>query len=229
MFWDMGNNIYSYQQFFAFLPTTKTKSLQLTSKVLRKREQMNAMVVGLLPQIDKGLHELSEMRKERELAEKLEREIKDNKDFTYETVEIHQRKEKLDPGTHVTNCITCNFTCHSVCGISDNNKYNCAVMENGKCTVCPGKCSYDVHTNNQFRIVAYEQKVQKSYNDMKKKFDSAKEGKSTKESILRGTNANVLAIKDKVVAMLDEVRKCGNYIREFAIKSHGVFPEATRT
>ncbi|XP_033725305.1 uncharacterized protein LOC117315267 [Pecten maximus] len=217
MFWEMGFT--SYDGFFNFLPSLRTQSLQLTAEVLNKREQLNATVQGLLPQIDQGLIGLATMKSERELVDKYEREIKDNQNFTYEISEFRQKKVNLRPGEYVTNCTFCHSTCHYPCGIpDDNDKAFCAAMCNGKCRVCPQKCGWQLHRNNDFRIEVTEVKVTKSYEEMKKKLEIAKEGKVTKQHILRSLGDAFLKLKDTVCQMMDKVRDCGNYLRNNAIK-----------
>ncbi|KAI1087970.1 hypothetical protein F5B19DRAFT_473184 [Rostrohypoxylon terebratum] len=53
-----------------------------------------------------------------------------------------------------TLCLDCNFTCHDVCALSnDDDKANCVAMSYGNCTVCKGKCRWDKHKNARYTIV----------------------------------------------------------------------------
>ncbi|XP_069103053.1 uncharacterized protein [Argopecten irradians] len=219
MFWEMG--FLSYRGFFKFLPNMKTQSLQLTAEVLNKREQLNTTVTGLLPQIDMGLCELATMRTERELIEKFDREIKDNQNFTYEVDEFQQHKVDLNPGEYVTNCTYCHLTCHYPCLLSDDSdKIRCAAMNAGKCTVCPQKCNWTTHKNNDFRIEITQVKVKKTYEQMKKKLEIAKEAKVTKQHVIRRLGDAFNRMKNSVLCKIDQVRNCGNYLRKNAIKAN---------
>ncbi|XP_041349193.1 uncharacterized protein LOC121368522 [Gigantopelta aegis] len=219
MFWEMGSS--SYDAFFKFLGTMKTQSLQLTAEVLNKRDELHTTIQGLVPQIDIALHELAIMKTERNLVNKFEREIKDNKNFQYEAVEFHQTQIPLQPGEYVTNCTFCHMTCHFPCYIpKDKNKYYCAAMNDGICNICQKHCSWDVHVNNDYRIEVKKVTVNKTYSEMKIKYEFAEKEKVSKEHLIRSIKKKFLKVKSTVYSMLTRVRDCGNYLRHNAIKAN---------
>ncbi|KAL5004146.1 hypothetical protein ScPMuIL_017602 [Solemya velum] len=221
MFWEMG--VKSYNDFFDFLPSFKTQSLQLTADILRRRERVLVVIEGLKSEIDKGLVNLETIQQERYLLNRFESQIKDNENFKYTTKEWRQQKNPLKPKEHVTNCLHCNMTCHYPCNIpNDEDKKGCAAIDRdtGKCKICPDKCDYSFHKNNDFRIESYTVEVEKTYNDMKSKYEFAKENKITKEKWIAKIKKAFLALKDSVCSKLKVLREESNYLREHAIKSN---------
>ena len=87
-----------------------------------------------------------------------------DKDSEYEVEEQKMEKVQLAVGTYVTNCLNCNRTCHYPCFIpNDSGKHGCAAMRGDCCTVCPKKCHWTKHVNNEYRIVYKVQKIKKTY------------------------------------------------------------------
>ncbi|KAL5004311.1 hypothetical protein ScPMuIL_017767 [Solemya velum] len=219
MFWEMG--VKSYSDFFTFLPSCKTQSLQLTAEILQCRERVLAVIAGLRPRIDKGLMDLDQMERERKLLDTYDSQIKDNENFTYRSEEFHQKQIQLQQGTYVTNCVHCNTTCHYPCGIPNNEeKHRCASMKWGKCTVCEGNCSWKLHRNNEFRIEPYLVEVEKTYENMKEKYEFAKKHKVSKTNWIDKIKAKYNKRKNAVLQMLGMIRKESNYLRKHAIKAN---------
>jgi hypothetical protein len=60
-------------------------------------------------------------------------------------------RKDLQTGEYTTLCQKCNFTCHRSCAYSDDkDKIHCDAMTDGKCTYCPGRCSWELHHNAQY-------------------------------------------------------------------------------
>ena len=177
LFWEMGQK--SFKNFFTNFDKVNPKSLQLTNEVLLERERLETNVNGLQPQINEGLAKMEEMRKEQKILEEHEADIESNKEFTRTITVPKQRKEDLYK-EYVTNCLTCNRTCHYPCGIpNDSDKYSCAAMDGGgessaKCTVCPNKCSWDRHVNNPYRFELYDAEEVVTLDKLKQKYFKAK-------------------------------------------------------
>ncbi|XP_071164334.1 uncharacterized protein [Mytilus edulis] len=217
LYWKMGRE--SFSVFFEELRFTQTKSLQLTKQVLQLRQNIEATVQGLQPQIHEGLHKLNTIEQEKEILRRHEREIEANKNFMYEVDEIHMRKIDLSAGTYVTNCLTCNRTCHFPCRIpEDRNKMHCAAMNDGHCTVCPEKCFWDIHRNNDFRFETYSVKVKSSYEELKRKYLLARIGKERQTSVVDSVKLAFKQLYKKVQKMMNDVRCYINKLNEIALR-----------
>jgi MinD superfamily P-loop ATPase len=120
------------------------------------------------------MNQLNTIRQERQILEKHKTDIAANRNFHYKVEEIHMRKIDLHAGEYVTNCLTCNRTCHYPCAIPDDkDKRGSAAMSNGSCTVCPNKCDWSMHKNNSFRFGTYPVTVRKTYAGLKQKYEIA--------------------------------------------------------
>ncbi|KAK3591693.1 hypothetical protein CHS0354_040624 [Potamilus streckersoni] len=220
MFWDMGKE--SFNVFFTELRKTKTRSLQLTADVLKTRKQLEAIIEGLQPQIMEGLNVINTIKQEKRVIEQHKADIVANKEFEYEVEEIHQRKITLAVGEYVTNCLTCNRTCHYPCSIpKDNEKKECAAMDrSGYCTNCPKHCIWSQHVNNQYRFEFFPQKIKRTSEDLKRRYDIA-QGKEREHSIyLQTVKAKFDKVGSNVFAMIKRVRDCIIKLQEKAIKQN---------
>jgi hypothetical protein len=78
-----------------------------------------------------------------------------NQKIAHKYVETATRD--VPAGKYTTLCTVCNYTCHEICGYSDDGeKINCVAMDNGVCTMCPKKCHWTNHHNAKFIIYAEE-------------------------------------------------------------------------
>jgi hypothetical protein len=142
MFWKMGAS--SYRKFMTELAKAKPRSLSLTKEVLQVRQQLEAHVMGIQQRIKNSLVKMDNLKTTINSLKENTAEIERNQKFV-----IPVRVQKivavpLNAGTFVTNCPTCQFTCHFPCGIpNDADKARCSAMSNGVCTVCVGHLSLE--------------------------------------------------------------------------------------
>ena len=223
MFWKMGVN--SFKEFFKQFSTAKTQSLQQTREVIQEREKLEAIIQGLQPQIKAGLTKIDVLRQERQILRDHEAAILSNKNFTYKVAETKQRMVYLDPGTYVTNCLVCNYTCHDRCVFADDDdKYRCAAMGEGrgtrsaKCGVCTGKCAWEEHKNNKYRFELYEEYETRTSNDLKKKYESAMNSKDNLEKVINTMKKELDALNIAVLCKINEARRCIACLQQIALK-----------
>ncbi|XP_071793629.1 LOW QUALITY PROTEIN: uncharacterized protein [Asterias amurensis] len=184
MFWRMGLN--SMMKFFIALGKLDPRSLSLTKEVLDERKRLEVSLEGLQPQIQIGVCKIEGLRLEHQILEQYEKAIEATKDFCYE-VEVPKRKQIDIPGTgnYITNCSKCHFTCHFPCAIADDmDKSGCWAMTDGICRVCPGKCIWDVHFNQQYGYEYYTEKEQRKYTQLEERYRDATCKKLTVEQVI---------------------------------------------
>lgn len=223
MFWEMG--LQSIKSFFSEFVKVESKSLTLTKQVLKHREHLEVCIQGLQQKITEGMAKINCLKQEKKLLREHEESINVTKNFTY-TVDIpKQRLELLDPGQYVTNCLVCNRTCHFPCGINrDEEKHKCAAMEprgdptKAVCKTCPGKCPWNKHVNNPKRFVDYIEKETRTYEDLKKRYHIAKEGKHTKESLVKKITAEKRQLEKEVLSYIEEAHSCLQNLDAMALK-----------
>ena len=128
------------------------RSLALTLNVLEDRERIEVEMQGMQENVTRLLMQKDTIRQETDICNQHKANADANEDTEYEVEEQVMKKVQLDPGTYVTNCLSCNRTCHFPCAIpNDDGKAGCAAMRGGFCTVCPEKCFWQKHVNNQYR------------------------------------------------------------------------------
>lgn len=89
-------------------------------------------------------------------------------DFFFIIEEIKQKKEFLEKGKYVINCLMCYFICYKNCFIlDDDGKIGCFVMYNGYCIVCKGNCIWFDYKNMLYIYSYFSDEVIKFYKEMK--------------------------------------------------------------
>ncbi|KAL0147764.1 hypothetical protein M9458_056940 [Cirrhinus mrigala] len=217
MFWKLG--ISSMTRFFKSLNKMETKSLFLTQEVLKERRHLEVLVEGLQPQINAGLKNLDKISKTRAALEQHKAEMDANKDFEYE-VEITVPKMIENTTDHfLTNCQACHFTCHHTCIYgSDEDKKMCCCMKDGKCTVCPGKCAWNVHFSQKHKWVYVTEKKKQTYQDLKKRFEDAHGKVTSKEKIFEKLEMGLMNVQRTVARLIEKSQKSLERLQEIALK-----------
>ncbi|XP_067249250.1 uncharacterized protein [Chanodichthys erythropterus] len=215
MFWKMGFS--SMRKFFTSLNMMETKSLSLTQEVLKERQQLEVLVEGLQPQISAGLTKLDEIKKTRAALEQHKAEMEANKDYEYEVEVTVPKQIRNNTDYYLTNCQQCHFTCHETCTTAnDSKRKNCSVMKDGKCTVCPGKCDWDVHFNQKYKWVYVTEKRKETY--LKKRYKDAHGQVMSKEKIFEELEKELEKVQDTVAGLIERSQKSLERLEEIALK-----------
>ncbi|XP_046656045.1 uncharacterized protein LOC124349460 isoform X2 [Daphnia pulicaria] len=143
------------QRFFVALAKKETKSLSLTRQVLEERKHMEAMLDGLQSLIETVSVKMEEINKTKKMITFCQAQIPPTAEVE-ETfpVELTQKVE-LPPGQYMINCNQCFVTCHNSF-VKKDKVYSPDVTEAivlESCSVCPGKCSWSMHSNQPYRWV----------------------------------------------------------------------------
>ncbi|XP_071944803.1 uncharacterized protein [Antedon mediterranea] len=216
MFWQMGTN--SFKRFLDKLGAIEPKSLVLTKGVLDERSQLETYIVGIQSGIQTGLNKLEQLKKEDEVLRQHQKDIDMNKNFQYTVEEEIAVHYEIPSGTYITNCLTCNRTCHYPCGIPDNkSKRECAAMSDGKCRSCRNNCHWTMHKNMQTKIELEKREVTKDSEDLKKRYEDAKGAKMTAEQIMNKIAEEFENVQFNVLELTYEVRKSLNRLQEIAL------------
>lgn len=221
MFWKMGTN--SFATFFKNFQLVESRSLTLTREVLEERHRLETTVNGLQPQITAGLSKIEELQQEERVLKEHEKDILTNKDFTYPVKVTKQKKIDLSSGHYVTNCLTCNHTCHPSCAYADDrDKYKCSAMDGGgynaKCTVCPGRCGWQRHVNNPYRFEFYDDTETRTSEELKQRYLQAMKGKSKVEGMIGNLKSHLDHVDRLVKAMIHQVHTSLERLDQIALK-----------
>ncbi|XP_035525990.1 uncharacterized protein LOC118334250 [Morone saxatilis] len=219
MFWKMGTK--SMKKFFLALNVIETKSLKMTQEVLRERKQLENSVENLQKQVKVGLAKLEEIKETSEQLKEHEAEISRNENFEFEvTVTKPVHIDISGTGCYLTNCQQCHHTCHYPCGIpNDADKAGCLAMgSDGYCTVCPGKCYWNVHFNQKYKWEYKEVKEKRTVKELKEKYFKAADAKRPVEALIDKLKAEYDEVQTEVNKLIERSAQCLNRLKEIALK-----------
>ena len=216
MFWDMG--MASFKVFFKQLVCMEARCLQLTKEVLEERKQLEVIMQSLPLQIQAIFCKIGTLPQEEHIMEQHKADIAANKNFKYKVKELRIVKHETRQGQYVTNCTKCNFTCHRDCVYAANeDKRYCCAMSGEHCKVCKQKCHWSSHVNNPFWFEAQEVTVEKTYDELKKRYEAALSGKSSKENIVSMIRAEIATSYHEVFIMIRQAQKILRRLDEIAL------------
>ena len=217
MFWKMG--VKSFEKFFRGLAEMEPKSLVLTKQVLDERAQLEVRLSALREKINLGVNKLSELQQLKRVFNQHAADINANKNFKFHVQEPKRVQIELETGTFTTNCLTCNFTCHFPCGIPRNeNKDRCWAMTNGSCRECRNNCHWSNHVNDQYRFETQYVTVEKSYDEIKDRYDKAVKGLSKIEAVIKKVEDEFKQTNRIVLRFVAEMQRGLKKLSEIALK-----------
>ena len=155
-------------------------------EVLEEQEQLEVIMQSLPCQIQENLGKTGTLQQEEHIMEQHKADIAASKNYKYKVKEPRIVKHETPPGQYVTYCTKYNFTCHRNCIYADNDDIRyCCAMSGERCEVCKenSKCHWSSHIKNRFWFEAQEVTVEKSYDELKERYEAALSGKSSKENI----------------------------------------------
>ena len=193
-------------------------------EVLKEQKLLEATVKAIRQQIIAGCAKSNELRQEEIVLQQREAEIATNKDFTY-TVHIEkQKKIDLPTGQYVTNCLTCNFTCHDNCSYADDkDKYLCLAMDDGgqsnaHCTECPNKCFWQQHVNNPYRFELYMDTEERTSEELHEKYKTALQGKHKAENMVQQIDYSLQTVENGIIFKVEELQRVLQRLDKIALK-----------
>ena len=218
MFWKMG--IKSFEKFFQGLAELEPKSLVLTKQVLDERAQLEVRLSGLREKIDLGVNKLSELQQLKRVCNQHAADINANRNFKFTVEEAKRVHVKLAIGTYTTNCLVCNYTCHFPCSIPRNeNKNGCAAMSSdGSCEECSNNCHWSQHVNDEYRFETQYETVEKEYDDIRKRYNTAVEGLSEAEAVIKQVEEEFKNTNRIVLSFVAEMQRGLEKLSEIALK-----------
>ena len=217
MFWRMG--IKSFEKFFQGLAEMESKSLVLTKQVLDERAQLEVRLSGLRDKIALGVNKLSELQQLKRVCDQHAADINANKNFKFTVEEAKRVQVKLPIGQYTTNCLVCNYTCHYPCSIPRNeDKRGCAAMLDESCKECPNNCHWSKHVNDAYRFETQYETVEKEYDEIRERFNTAVEGQSQVEAVIKQVEKDFRNTNRIVLNFVAEMQRGLKKLSEIALK-----------
>ena len=164
------------------------------------------------------MDKVTQCKEEYKIINDLAKDIKDSENFTTEILVPKVRKVDLPQGSHTTTCLNCNLTCHKICYITDDDqKYDCAAMENGKCVKCIKKCDWQHHKNTPYYIENYVEKEVRTLEELKKKYDDSKSKIFDRKKILENIKNTIYLLNTECIDTQDKITKTINRLKQIAL------------
>ncbi|KAK3545514.1 hypothetical protein QTP70_007753 [Hemibagrus guttatus] len=240
----------SLNDFFASLKEQNRKSLEQTENVLTESKRLEACISNLQNRIEfiecKG-KELTQIQK---ALEENREKIKKNENFTFTVTEYYKEKVHIVNASwrdrKSTSCSVCEENCHDNCWLAPNALW-CEVIENGHCTVCTGKCHYMKHIREKKKYVTcsreitvtfdelkkqYESRINsasdikfdsKSFENVKKDFESNKKQEEEKTSIERKLKQQLIMTKKEKAELVEEAYNTIMKLSKISLKPDSAF------
>ena len=193
---------------------------------LQELKQLEVLIYSLQPLLFRAkLAKTDELEQENQMLKQCEADIEVNKDFSYQIHVTKQRKIDQPPGVYNTNCLKCNYTCHSNCAYAnDGDLYMCWTMisqgeQDAICGVCPGRCSWRNHVNNPYRLEVYQVTETRTTDELKARYDSAMAEKSQVEAAITKMKEE---LQERDQAILNTIEEAKQILRDLQ-KSTGYY------
>ena len=218
LFWELGQE--SFVTFFGVLGRATPQSLQLTREVLQERTHFQAVINGLQDQIKVGLSTINELRREESLLREMNAKIAASKDVavTYE-VWVTKVSKVFCGGQFATNCVNCNYTCHYPCQLPVGElKQRCAAMRNGRCRVCPLKCSWEQHSCDNYRLRLSIEKEIRTPEALIERHYTAQQGKFQIEEAITAIKVKIHQQEEKVLNLIQEAHVSLQRLKQIALR-----------
>lgn len=91
-------------------------------------------------------------------------------------------------------------------------------MNNGICTVCPNKCEYTHHSDNEYYYEYTSKKVKRTLEELKNTYVGANKNLSDAKQIIIGLNNEFNIIFVKVFEIQEQLKKCIEKLNQIALK-----------
>ena len=219
MFWEIGMESFDY--LLVRLKCLNPKSLNLSKEVLKERKALENRITALHPLLNQGLNKMEEIKRISRRIEANEDIINQNKDFEMEVQVDQFEKEPVLDGRFTTTCLDCNFTCHNDCSYSeDKDKDKCCAMQNKKCTICPKKCSFEMHKNLPYILKWFKIAKKVTNKDLEKKYYNSKDQVSKFEQIMNGLHDELLEMTYECMDIQEDIKRSIDRLKSIALHSN---------
>ncbi|CAF3515400.1 unnamed protein product [Rotaria socialis] len=123
-----------------------------------------------------------------------------------------QVNEIIATSYHNTICLKCNTVCHERCSLTETTRIGerlfrrCTVIVNGRCTVCAGKCSYDIHYHDRRLIKSVPRTLKVAISSMANKYTEARNDKAACENKCETVQETKRVIEQSLQEQFTKVR-----------------------
>eukprot|EP01084_Bolivina_argentea_P246658 412760_1 len=217
MFWNMGSKC--FENFFAKLNETRTKSINESREVLKQREAIQVKIEGISNSVDDALSQQQNIANQERIIKEKQKEIDNNKQVWHD--EEYKEWVKIDSTSKIiTTCFKCpNATCHKGCSVKD--KLYCCVMNDDKiCNQCGCHASKHENRSYYYERQSFTKQVSNwdEYPSTQEKAEAAKLGLSKSDMLLRSLEKKKKDVETQVQMMIADILKYRNFLEQVALR-----------
>ncbi|XP_038136484.1 uncharacterized protein LOC119780491 [Cyprinodon tularosa] len=191
-----------------FLTRAKPQPLAMTNEVLNERIKLTASIQNLQDRIQLMEQKQTEIRQTKEALKGHEEEMRRNMEFTIDVDEVYQGQYYFDGGmwgvffyNAAVSCLSCERTCHYPCTMAWS-PHTCDVMKYSRCNVC--NCNVSSHVKQAWRYERRTRKVQKTLEDVKRRYETSKAEFMKKSSLLESLEKESRTLSAEKFQLMDE-------------------------
>ncbi|UJR24254.1 hypothetical protein I4U23_027221 [Adineta vaga] len=129
--------------------------------------------------------------------------------------------EQIPCSHYNTVCTVCTEVCHNECSLTETTTVGdqiferCSAMENGTCTVCKNKCSYEKHYHARVTFRHVKKSIEDVLHDIKAKYDQAGAKKSAAQQ-------EIMTIADAKKVLETALNKMNGEIKQLCLNLKGI-------
>ena len=211
----------TFKNFYFFMEEVKkveSKTLHLSAEVVQKRHELEMVANRIQTNIHVYLSELSQLKKEERVLKKHQEDIEQNRNFTY--TEIVKTSRKIPSRGTAANCKICEMSCCKNCWVlHDIFLFSCDTMAyNGFCKICERKCSWKNHTIEKMIYEVSFKKIERTDQDLKRKYKAATERKANAEEMIRMCQKKIKQTEEDSKNQISLGLECSNRLRQIALR-----------
>ncbi|XP_039470670.1 uncharacterized protein LOC116327373 [Oreochromis aureus] len=210
-----------------FLGKSSPQKLMRTVEVLNERIRLNACIQNLHERIAFIEERKNEIKQTQDALKEHEDDMKKNEKFSIELPEVYKFKKRIKTEWHflfggyvgAVCCNICEETCHYPgCTMAWRPEY-CEVMKGGLCTSCTRKCPASDHVKEKWRYVTQTRRVQRTKEEMKKKYEKNKTESEKKLTLLENLEKEMNQLTAEKSQWLDESYQHVVKLEQIALKA----------
>lgn len=95
--------------------------------------------------------------------------------------------------------------------------HSCPAMKNGDCTVCPGRCVWNVHHNMSYRFETEIVKEKRTNQNLKKQYEEALGEKIAIEKIIKQLETEYYDVQYQLLKLNDKLDRSLTRLKEIAL------------
>lgn len=216
MFWELGMK--SFEQLLSKINKLNGKSLKQTRNVIEERKNIKDNLERLNSSLELGISLMRNIKIQMEEIEKNKDIINANKNYKLK-IKFKNWRKIPKKGKNITFCDICRWNCHEPCFLDLNeSKKECSSMEGNFCKICPLKCRFNDHSNNDYAIEYFEDEKEEILEETKIKYNKASAKKSFAEQILYMKQKEYYTQKLECIKFQNEIKKSIDKLREIALE-----------